>query len=75
MHVSSHYMGLVSGPCNMDWINEMPVLQAVLENTTIKRVVELSLWGLEVSVAVIVGLLIGGQVSHYHGELWAREVQ
>ncbi len=47
----------------------MPVLEAVLHNATVKRVVESAFHRLEVSVAVIVCLLVGGHVVQNHLKL------
>jgi hypothetical protein len=43
-------------------VYDMPVLQAVLDDTTIERVLEFPFRRLEVSVAVIVGLFIGREI-------------
>ena len=49
--------------------HEMPVLQAVVGHTTIEWIMEASIFLLEVTIAVIVGLLIGRYVTNDHVEL------
>ena len=72
-NVTSHYVRLISSPCShVGGVYEVPVLQTVLENATIKGVVEFALGCLEVSVAVIVSLLVGGEVPHNLRELHGR---
>lgn len=46
-------------PGDVNRVNDVPILQAVLDYPTVKRVVELAIHRLEVSVAMIVGLLVG----------------
>lgn len=56
-------------PGKVGGVNDVPVLQAILHDAAVERVVELPVDGLEVSVAMVVGLLIGGQVVQHHLEL------
>lgn len=56
----------------MHRINDVPILQAIHEDTTVKWVIELAFWGLEVSVPMVVGFFIGGEVFDHLGELGER---
>ena len=46
-------------PGKVGGINDVPVLQAVLQDSTVEWVVKLAVDCLEVSVAMVVGFLIG----------------
>ena len=59
--------------CNAGWLHQVPVLQAVVEHTTVKRVVVTAVFFLKVPIAVVVGLLIGCDVTDDHIELWQWE--
>lgn len=66
---NSDYVRLPFHSLNVDRVNDVPVLQAVLDDPTIEGVVELPIHCFEMSVAVVVGFLIGRQVTHNHLEL------
>lgn len=55
------------------WVHKVPVLEAVLDDASVKWVMEFSLHRLEMSVAVIVCLLVGRHVSQNHRELQQQE--
>lgn len=62
-------MRLPLGPGDVNRVHNVPVLQAVHDDPAVEGVVELPIHSLEMSVAMIVGLLIGGQVVQNHLEL------
>ena len=73
MHVHvlcSDHVRLPRAPGEVDWFDHVPVLETVLHHATVEGVVELPVDGLEVSVAVGVGLLVSGHVVQHHLELW-----
>ena len=51
----------------------MPVFQAVIEHATVERVVVAPILLLEVTIAVVVGLLVGRDVTDDHVELCGKE--
>lgn len=62
-------MRLSFSPGNVHRINEMPILKAVLGNATVKWVMELSFWSLEVPIPIVVGLFVSRHVGDHHLEL------
>ena len=54
---------------NGGWFHEVPVLQAVVEHAAVEGVVVAPILLLEVTVAIIVGPLIGCDVANDHVEL------
>ena len=53
----------------------MPVLEAVLDDPPVKGVLVAAICGPEVSVAGVVGLLVGRHVAHHLLELQERRVK
>ena len=47
----------------------MPILEAVVDNASVKRIMKASIFPLEVTVAMRVGLLVGRDVTNDHVEL------
>lgn len=69
----SYYVRLPLNPGNVDRIENVPVLQAVLQDPAIKGVPELPLGRLEVSVTGEVGFLVGRHVVKHHLRLQRRK--
>ena len=55
------------------WFHEVPVLEAVVDHATVKRVVVAPVLPLEVTVAMVVSLLIGRYVTDNHVELCGKQ--
>lgn len=68
-------MGVLSHSSQTDRLNEVPVFQAVVDDTAVKRIVEVTIFCFEVSVTVIVGFFVRCDVTDDHVELRDRVVR
>lgn len=49
---------------NSHLVNHVPVLETILDESTIKRVLEPTVWSPEMSIATIVCSLVGSEVEY-----------
>lgn len=61
----SNHMRLPPGLGNVQGVNDMPVLQTVLDDPPVEGVLVAAVSSPEVSVACVVGLLIGRHVAQH----------